>query len=86
MTKAEFVKEVTDGLLPPPGYFPMNVKMNKEGYKDIDEVIAHGENALSPDAFEAAANQTDAVMLDVRHQQEFAKGHIPGSIFLVPFL
>lgn len=82
MTKAEFVKEVTDGLLPPPAYFPMNVKMNKEGYKDIDEVIAQGENALSPSAFEAAANETGAVLLDVRHQQEFAKGHIPGSIFI----
>ena len=82
MTKAEFVKEVTDGLLPPPAYFPMNVKMNKEGYKNIEEVIAQGENALSPNAFEAAANETGAVMLDVRHQQEFAKGHIPGSIFI----
>jgi glyoxylase-like metal-dependent hydrolase (beta-lactamase superfamily II)/rhodanese-related sulfurtransferase len=82
MTKEEFVKEVTDGLLPPPAYFPMNVQMNKEGYKDIDEVLAQGENAISPDAFEAAANETGAVLLDVRHQQEFAKGHIPGSIFI----
>ena len=82
MTKEEFVKELTDGLLPPPAYFPMNVKMNKEDYKDIDEVIAKGENALSPNAFEVAANETGAVMLDVRHQNEFAKGHIPGSIFI----
>ncbi|GER60032.1 MBL fold metallo-hydrolase [Patiriisocius marinus] len=82
MTKEEFVKEVTDGLLPPPAYFPMNVKMNKEGYKDIDDVIAQGENALSPHAFEAAANETGAVILDVRDQQDFAKGHIPSSIFI----
>ena len=82
MTKEEFVKEVTDGLLPPPEYFPLNVKMNKEGYKDIEEVIAQGENALSPDAFEAAANETGAVVLDTRHQSDFAKGHIPGSIFI----
>ena len=82
MTKEEFVKEVTDGLLPPPAYFPMNVKMNKEGYKNIDEVIAQGENALSPNAFEAAANETGAVVLDVRHQNDFSKGHIPGSIFI----
>ncbi|RMB64128.1 MBL fold metallo-hydrolase [Dokdonia sinensis] len=82
MTKEEFVKEVTDGLLPPPAYFPMNVKMNKEGYKDIDKVIAQGENALSPEAFEAIANETGAVMLDVRNQSDFAKGHIPGSIFI----
>jgi len=82
MTKEEFVKEVTDGLLPPPAYFPLNVKLNKEGYKDIDDVIAQAENALSPDAFEAAANETGAVVLDVRHQNDFAKGHIPGSIFI----
>jgi glyoxylase-like metal-dependent hydrolase (beta-lactamase superfamily II)/rhodanese-related sulfurtransferase len=82
MTEAEFVAEVTDGLLPPPAYFPMNVRMNKEGYKNIEDVIAQGDNALDPAAFEAAANQTGAVMLDVRTQQEFAAGHIPGSIFI----
>ncbi len=82
MTKEEFIKEVTHGLLPPPAYFPMNVKLNKEGYKDIEDVLAQGENALSPDAFEAAANETGAVMLDTRHQSDFAKGHIPGSIFI----
>ena len=82
MTKEEFIKEVTDGLLPPPAYFPMNVKMNKEGYASIDDVLKKGQIALSPDAFEAAANETGAVMLDVRHQGDFAKGHIPGSIFI----
>jgi len=82
MTEAEFVAEVTNGLLPPPAYFPMNVKMNKEGYKNIEDVIAQGDNALAPAAFEAAANETGAVMLDVRTQQEFAAGHIPGSIFI----
>jgi len=80
MTKQEFVKEVTDGLLPPPAYFPLNVKLNKEGYKDIKEVIARGDNALSPEALEVAANETSAVVLDVRDQQEFAKCHIPRSI------
>ncbi|AUC81757.1 rhodanese-like domain-containing protein [Lacinutrix sp. Bg11-31] len=82
MTKAEFIKEVTDGLLPPPKYFPLNVKMNKEGYEDIDKVIEKGSKALSPDAFEAAANETEALVLDVRHQSEFIKGHIPRSIFI----
>ncbi|ARN72513.1 MBL fold metallo-hydrolase [Nonlabens tegetincola] len=82
MTKEEFIKEVTDGLLPPPAYFPLNVKMNKEGYKNIEEVIAQGETSLTPDEFEAAANETGALMLDVRHQSEFAVGHIPGSIFI----
>ena len=46
MTKEEFIKEVTDGLLPPPAYFPLNVALNKEGYKSIDEVIKTGAKAL----------------------------------------
>lgn len=82
MTKDEFIKEVTDGLLPPPQYFPLNVKMNKEGYEDIDEVLKRGTRALLPDAFEAAAQETGAVVLDVRHQDDYAKEHIPGSIFI----
>ncbi|GAA4275473.1 MBL fold metallo-hydrolase [Aquimarina mytili] len=82
MTKEEFVKEVTDGLLPPPLYFPLNVKMNKEGYEDIDKVIAQGTKPLSPEDFEAIANKTGAIVLDVRHQSEYIKGHIPRSIFI----
>lgn len=82
MTKEEFIKEVTDGLLPPPAYFPLNVKLNKEGYKNVEEVLKKGQSALSPEAFEVAANETGAVMLDIRHQDDFAKGHIPGSIFI----
>ncbi|UII81289.1 rhodanese-like domain-containing protein [Flagellimonas sp. CMM7] len=82
MTKEEFVKEVTEGLLPPPQYFPLNVKMNKEGYEDIDDVLERGTQALSPDAFEIAANETGAIVLDVRHQDDFAKGHVPRSIFI----
>ena len=82
MTKAEFIKEVTDGLLPPPQYFPLNVKMNKEGYEDIESVIESGTRPLSPEAFEIAANETGAIILDVRHQDDFAKGHIPQSTFI----
>lgn len=82
MTKVEFIEEVIDGLLPPPSYFPLNVKMNKEGYEDIDDILKRGTQALSAGAFEAAANETGAVVLDVRSQEEFAKGHIPKSIFI----
>ncbi|RSC92598.1 MBL fold metallo-hydrolase [Tenacibaculum singaporense] len=82
MTKEEFVKEVTDGLLPPPEYFPLNVKMNKEGYQSIDEVIKSGATALSVEDFEKIANEIDALILDVRHQSEFIKGFIPQSIFI----
>ena len=82
MTRQEFVQEVTEGLLPPPQYFPLNVKMNKEGYDDIHEVLERGSVALDPDAFEIAANETGAVVLDVRHQNDFAEAHVPRSIFI----
>lgn len=82
MTKQEFIKEVTDGLLPPPAYFPLNVKLNKEGYQDIEVVMSKSKNAMSPEEFERAANETGALVLDVRTQQEFGQGHIPRSIFI----
>ncbi|PVW16381.1 MBL fold metallo-hydrolase [Marixanthomonas spongiae] len=82
MTREEFIQEVTDGLLPPPSYFPLNVKMNKEGYDNIDEVVSRGTKALSPREFENLANTTAAVVLDVRHQKDFIKSHIPNSIFI----
>ena len=82
MTKKEFVKEVTNGLLPPPQYFPLNVKMNKEGYTDIDEILENGTKPLTPEDFEVIANETNALILDVRHQDDFTKGHIPKSIFI----
>jgi hydroxyacylglutathione hydrolase len=80
MTKEEFVKEVTEGLLPPPGYFPMNVKMNREGYANIEDVLTQGQQALSPEAFEAAVNETSALVLDTRKPEDFAKGFIPNAI------
>jgi glyoxylase-like metal-dependent hydrolase (beta-lactamase superfamily II)/rhodanese-related sulfurtransferase len=80
MTREEFVKEVTDGLLPPPAYFPENVRLNKMGYESIDQVLAKGTRALSPAEFEAAANETGAILLDTRDAQTFAHGFIPNSI------
>jgi hydroxyacylglutathione hydrolase len=80
MTRDEFIAEVTDGLLPPPAYFPENVRLNKQGYASIDSVLAKGTQALSPAAFEAAANETGALILDTRDAQVFAKGFIPNSI------
>lgn len=82
MTREEFITEVLDGLLPPLEYFGFNVQMNKQGYTSIEEVIKNGTNLLEPDQFEIAANDTDAVILDVRHQSEFVKGFIPRSIFI----
>ena len=80
MTRDEFIKEVTDGLLPPPSYFPLNVMLNKQGYESIDDVLQRGQHAMSPEAFETAANETGALILDTRDPQTFAKGFVPNSI------
>jgi|TARA_R110000737_G_scaffold324995_1_gene338148 hydroxyacylglutathione hydrolase len=82
MTKEEFVKELTDGLAPPPAYFPLNVQMNKEGYTSIEDVLKRGKKALSPADVEKALENKGTVLLDVRHQSEFSKAHIPGSLFI----
>jgi len=80
MTKEEFIKELLTGLTSPPGYFPQNVLMNIKGYDSLDEVMERATQALSPEAFEAAANETEALMLDVRGNEEFAQGFVPNSI------
>lgn len=81
MTREEFISEVTDGLLPPPAYFPMNVKLNKEGYENVETIINNAK-ALSAKEFEIVANETNALILDVRNENDFAQGHIPNSIFI----
>ena len=78
--KEAFVKAVTDGLLPPPGYFGMNVAMNKKGYESFETVLNNGMKALTPDEFEAAAENTEALILDTRDSGVFYKGFIPQSI------
>lgn len=82
MTKEEFIKEVTDGLLPPPQYFAANVAMNKMDAKGLDTILETGNVELDVDTFEAMANHEGALVLDTRHQSEFVKAHIPNSIFI----
>ena len=80
MTEAEFIKEVTDGLLPPPAYFGMNVAMNKKGIESFDTVFNNGMKAINASEFEAVAEETGALILDTRDNGDFAKGFIPQSI------
>ena len=80
MTEAEFVKEVTDGLLPPPAYFGMNVAMNKAGIESFESVFNHGMKAINASEFEVVAEETGALILDTRSNVDFAKGFIPQSI------
>ena len=82
MTKEEFVKEVLDGISPPPQYFAKNAKMNQSGYADLEDVLSTGNTPLSVDAFEQLAKSKEALILDVRTQHDFVKNHIPGSIFI----
>ena len=82
MTKQEFIKEVLDGIAPPPQYFAKNAMMNKMGYDNFDTILQTGDVPLNPEEFEALANHESALVLDVRTQSDFIKGHIPNSIFI----
>ena len=80
MTEEEFIKEVTDGLLPPPAYFGMNVAMNKKGIESFDTVFNNGMKAINATEFELVAEETGALILDTRNNGDFAKGYVPQSI------
>ena len=82
LSKEEFINELTEGLESPPAYFPMNVKMNQEGYNHIENILRKNLNPLDTDEFEKLANQSGVLILDVRNQIQFAEEHIPGSIFI----
>lgn len=80
MNKEEFIRELLTGLTAPPGYFPQNVLMNIKGYESLDEVMERGTQPLSAEAFEAAANESGALVLDTRDAEAFSRGFIPNSI------
>jgi len=82
MTREEFTAELLDGLGIPPAYFPQNVMMNIQGYESLDNILEKSFKPLTPREFEAIANQSEALILDVRHEDDFVKSHIPGSIFI----
>lgn len=82
MSREEFISELLDGLGSPPAYFPQNVLMNIEGYESLDAILEKSFKALSPEQFKTLAQQSEALILDVRHESDFVKSHIPGSIFI----
>ena len=82
MTREEFTKELLDGLGLPPAYFPQNVMLNIQGYESLDAILQKSKKALTAAEFEIVANQSEAVVLDVRHEDDFVKKHIPNSIFI----
>ena len=82
MTREEFTEELLNGLGAPPAYFPQNVLLNIKGYSSLDVVMKKSLQPLSPLEFEAIANESEAIILDVRPETDFVKGHIPNSIFI----
>ena len=82
MSREEFVKEVTTGLVDPPQYFPKNAVMNRMGYESIDNVRDRGLQALNVEAFKLVWESEEALVIDTRHQSTFVKGFLPGSIFI----
>ena len=81
LSKDDFIRDLTDGLLPPPSYFGMNVALNKSGYDSIDEVIDRGLSPITIQRFKELSLESDILILDTRKAGEYAKGHIPGSLF-----
>ena len=82
ISKAEFIKELTTGILPAPQYFAKNASLNKAGYQNYDEILKKGSKALSADEFETAMKAPNVIVLDVRKPQDFAGEHIPNSLFI----
>ena len=82
MTREEFIREVTAGLTPPPQYFAKNALLNKGGYQSFDQVLKTGVVPLAPARFAELVEAEGALMLDTRNAQEFAREHIPNSIFI----
>ncbi|TRX55938.1 MBL fold metallo-hydrolase [Fulvivirga sp. M361] len=82
MTREEFIKEVTIGILPPPQYFAKNALLNKTGADEFEEILQKGSVALDANTFEALANHEGAMVLDTRSPKAFSEGHIPNSVFV----
>jgi len=82
LSRTEFVKELTNDLPNPPVYFPSNVKLNQEGYDDFELILKNSLNPLSVDKFKDLMSLKDVIILDVRNQNDFRKGFVPGSIFI----
>jgi len=82
LSKEDFIKQVTDGLVEPPQYFPKDVMLNKNGYDSIDDVIKRGTTALTLNEFETILESTNPLIIDTRSKDIFPKGFIPGSIFI----
>jgi hydroxyacylglutathione hydrolase len=79
-SKADFIKSVTDGLQAPPQYFPINAKINKEGYESLDALLSKALQPLPVKAFKEKLKDEDVIVLDTRDSSVFTVGFVPGAI------
>jgi len=82
MTKKEFVQEVTEGIFPPPAYFPENVRLNKQGYNPENDNVSKANISLSVEEFKVKSEEKNVIILDVRSATDFVNGFILNSIFI----
>jgi hydroxyacylglutathione hydrolase len=82
ISKADFIKELTTGILPAPQYFAKNAFLNKKGYKNYSDVIESGSKGLSVEEFEEFIQNLNPIILDVRKADDYAEANIPGSLFI----
>ena len=82
MPKEDFIKSITTGLSKPPQYFPLNAKINSQGYESLDDVLEKSRKALTVEQFETEMKKPKTVVLDTRHEDIFEKGFVPGSVFI----
>ncbi len=80
--KEDFIKEVTEGIAPPPQYFPVNAKINKEGYDSLESILAQGMQQLTVPVFKDILSNKEVIILDTREADIFTRGFIPESVFI----
>jgi hydroxyacylglutathione hydrolase len=76
-SRDEFIAQLTSNLPARPEYFSRDAEINRSGAPALSELPAL--RALSPREL-GALLQEGGIALDVRPADEFASGHVPGSI------
>jgi hydroxyacylglutathione hydrolase len=75
--KATFLKLVTEGQPPAPGYFVYDAILNRQDRELLDETKM--PTAMSYDALRSAVG-SGAILVDGRTPEEFAQGHVRGAV------
>ncbi|MEP7127416.1 MAG: rhodanese-like domain-containing protein [Chitinophagales bacterium] len=81
LSRDEFIKAITSGLSKPPQYFPLNAKINRQGYSSLDDVLQKSMHPMTAEEF-AVEMKKGTLVIDTRHENIFEKGFVPGSVFI----